>query len=416
MHLGLYDDETAERCHWHVPQAHALEAWGDARAYDGTVTIHAAADRAALPGVQVRPRDAGRVLRAAGRAGPRRRARLLAHRRHAGGRLRARLARARCTTAWCAGWRASPAAAALGRAGARAGRSAPPAPRRAAGPRDRLPSRSHRRRRPLREQRLAAGAAEAAHQADLGQRGPHEPGHRAAPRHLHRAHRAGHARPTSSSCATAAARVQAPALDHARPSRRHRDRAPRLRPHARRAAWAAASASTPTRCAPATRPGSARGLEVAKTGEPLHAGLHPGPLEHGGPRRASARPPLERVRREHPDYRAQGGARAAARADHVPRLQVRGPRLGHVHRPQLLRRLQRLRGGLPGREQHPGGRQASRSPTAARCTGCASTATTRAGAERPRDVLPADALHALRERALRGRCARWPPPCTATRG
>ena len=39
VHLGLYDDETAERCHWHVPQAHSLESWGDARAFDGTVTI-----------------------------------------------------------------------------------------------------------------------------------------------------------------------------------------------------------------------------------------------------------------------------------------------------------------------------------------------------------------------------------------
>jgi molybdopterin-containing oxidoreductase family iron-sulfur binding subunit len=39
IHHGLYDDETAERCHWHVPEAHALEAWGDARAFDGTVTI-----------------------------------------------------------------------------------------------------------------------------------------------------------------------------------------------------------------------------------------------------------------------------------------------------------------------------------------------------------------------------------------
>jgi molybdopterin-containing oxidoreductase family iron-sulfur binding subunit len=39
VHLGLYHDETAERCHWHVPQAHMLEAWGDARAFDGTVTI-----------------------------------------------------------------------------------------------------------------------------------------------------------------------------------------------------------------------------------------------------------------------------------------------------------------------------------------------------------------------------------------
>jgi MoCo/4Fe-4S cofactor protein with predicted Tat translocation signal len=39
IHWGLYDDETAERCHWHVPASHALEAWGDARAFDGTVTI-----------------------------------------------------------------------------------------------------------------------------------------------------------------------------------------------------------------------------------------------------------------------------------------------------------------------------------------------------------------------------------------
>ena len=37
--LGLYEDETTERCHWHVPAAHSLEAWGDARAADGTVTI-----------------------------------------------------------------------------------------------------------------------------------------------------------------------------------------------------------------------------------------------------------------------------------------------------------------------------------------------------------------------------------------
>ena len=39
IHLSLYDDETAELCHWHVPEAHYLEAWSDARAYDGTVSI-----------------------------------------------------------------------------------------------------------------------------------------------------------------------------------------------------------------------------------------------------------------------------------------------------------------------------------------------------------------------------------------
>jgi len=39
VHFGLYDDESAEVSHWHVPAAHFLEAWSDARAYDGTTTI-----------------------------------------------------------------------------------------------------------------------------------------------------------------------------------------------------------------------------------------------------------------------------------------------------------------------------------------------------------------------------------------
>jgi len=39
VHLGLYNDETAELCHWHVNEANYLEAWGDTRAYDGTVSI-----------------------------------------------------------------------------------------------------------------------------------------------------------------------------------------------------------------------------------------------------------------------------------------------------------------------------------------------------------------------------------------
>jgi molybdopterin-containing oxidoreductase family iron-sulfur binding subunit len=39
VHLGLYNDETAEHCQWHVPAKHYLEGWSDARAYDGTVSI-----------------------------------------------------------------------------------------------------------------------------------------------------------------------------------------------------------------------------------------------------------------------------------------------------------------------------------------------------------------------------------------
>jgi len=39
VHLGLYQNETAELCQWHVNQAHELESWGDARAYDGTASV-----------------------------------------------------------------------------------------------------------------------------------------------------------------------------------------------------------------------------------------------------------------------------------------------------------------------------------------------------------------------------------------
>jgi MoCo/4Fe-4S cofactor protein with predicted Tat translocation signal len=39
FHLGLYRDETGEKCSWHAPEAHFLEVWGDARVQDGTVRI-----------------------------------------------------------------------------------------------------------------------------------------------------------------------------------------------------------------------------------------------------------------------------------------------------------------------------------------------------------------------------------------
>ncbi len=38
-HLGLHRDETGFISEWHIPEAHFLEAWGDARAFDGTTSI-----------------------------------------------------------------------------------------------------------------------------------------------------------------------------------------------------------------------------------------------------------------------------------------------------------------------------------------------------------------------------------------
>jgi MoCo/4Fe-4S cofactor protein with predicted Tat translocation signal len=39
IHHGLYVDETAVRCQWHLPASHPLESWGDMRAADGTVSL-----------------------------------------------------------------------------------------------------------------------------------------------------------------------------------------------------------------------------------------------------------------------------------------------------------------------------------------------------------------------------------------
>ncbi len=39
LHAGLFYDETAEQCQWHLPLSHPLESWSDARAVDGTATI-----------------------------------------------------------------------------------------------------------------------------------------------------------------------------------------------------------------------------------------------------------------------------------------------------------------------------------------------------------------------------------------
>ncbi len=39
VHLSLYRDETSELCHWNIPESYYLEAWSDARSFDGTVSI-----------------------------------------------------------------------------------------------------------------------------------------------------------------------------------------------------------------------------------------------------------------------------------------------------------------------------------------------------------------------------------------
>ena len=39
IHYGLFYNETAQRSQWHLPEAHYLESWGDAQAFDGTASV-----------------------------------------------------------------------------------------------------------------------------------------------------------------------------------------------------------------------------------------------------------------------------------------------------------------------------------------------------------------------------------------
>ena len=37
--VSTHFDETAQYCKWHVAESHYLETWGDARAFDGTISV-----------------------------------------------------------------------------------------------------------------------------------------------------------------------------------------------------------------------------------------------------------------------------------------------------------------------------------------------------------------------------------------
>ena len=39
VRLGMHADETSARASWHLPRSHYMEAWGDARAVDGTASV-----------------------------------------------------------------------------------------------------------------------------------------------------------------------------------------------------------------------------------------------------------------------------------------------------------------------------------------------------------------------------------------
>ncbi len=137
----------------------------------------------------------------------------------------------------------------------------------------------------------------------------------------------------------------------------------------------------------------AAGLEVDQDAREGACRLHASPSDDGGPR-AGSRGDVGRVpRRSTFRHRARPRKTPRTRPDRCQRghplfavrLRAAQAEMGHVDRPDGLHRLPCLRGGVPGRKQHPRRRQGASGARAAKCTGSASTATSPGTPDDPRE-------------------------------
>ena len=174
-------------------------------------------------------------------------------------------------------------------------------------------------------------------------------------------------------------------------------------------------ASTCSRCAPRRRRGSTAARRVTKTGETYRHRDDAEPLRDGRPR-PGARRRRRGVPRSDPESRSRSSARSSRRrrSRSIPPSRVQRQQVGHVDRPERLHRLRRLHHRLRRGEQHPGRRQGAGRRHAARCTGSASTRTSRAAwTRRSTYNQPVPCSSARTRRASWS--ARWPRRSTATK-
>ena len=149
----------------------------------------------------------------------------------------------------------------------------------------------------------------------------------------------------------------------ARPRQRRRDAAPGLRPHARRprrhrhglqslraahrqGACGRISGSTPRRFGGKYDSPTTQNFHLLETPDRRHI-IHRADLAEF---------------KKNPEAAHEGAEVPAARTHHLPRVEVRRLRVGHGDRSQLLHRMRRMRGRLPGGEQHRRCRQRPGAP------------------------------------------------------
>ncbi len=173
VHHGLYQDETARLCHWHINATHYLEQWGDCRAFDGTISLIQPLIAPLYGG-----RSAFEVLGAlVGEPDTNSYEVVYRYWQEQHNRLTRRAetstpsGASRCTMD---SWPAARSRPSGERAGGKHSRIAGASGRHG----NHVPLRPQHFRRPLCQQRMAAGAAETDHPDDLGQSRPDERAHR----------------------------------------------------------------------------------------------------------------------------------------------------------------------------------------------------------------------------------------------
>ena len=386
IHLGLYADETSALCRWHVPEAHEFESWGDARAFDGTVSLLQPLIAPLYGGISSYELLAS-LLEDAGRSGYD-----IVRDYWRGQKLGGDDFEAAWETALhdglIAGTALAPKQVTLKPEAVTAG---------AAGPGASSPALeiSFRPDPTIWDGRFANNGW----LQELPKPMTKLTWDNAALVSPRTAESLGLDNEDLVELRYRGRSVRGPGLDRARARRRLRDGEPRLRPDA---GGPGGQRRRVRRQRPAhlRRPRFGAGLEIRKTGRkyPLactqvHRSLEGRNLYRVGDAGAvPGRPPL----------RPRGACGAQARHVALSPVVLRGERLGDGGQPEYVRRVQRLRRGLPGGEQHPGRRQGG-GPARPGDALAGDRPLFQRGSRRPGDLPPAQALHALRERPLRGR-------------
>ena len=363
IHAGLYTDETANHADWHLPLSHPLESWGDARAFDGTISM---IQPTVAPLYDTR--SAAEVLATITEPEPRDGLAIDAERSGGTGAARRR---------------SSPAGSYRCATGSSPGSAFPPETVRAPPARVRRPRHAATDTggidlliRPdpsvwdgvVRQCRLAAGTAQAADQDHLGQSGLDQPPPRRAAASRERRDRRGRGR--------RAAHARA-GLDHAgtggRRGHRHARIWPRQRRQRRRRGRVRRLCAAPGRLAVAG--GGCDACAAAAAAQSLATTQDHATMEGH-----------DFVRVQRVGAPPAGDKTAFTQPTLYPQARQRRPLLGHGDRYRCLHRLQRLRHRLPGGEQRRGRRPRAGAWPGAGCTGCASTATTRDRSTRRRRI------------------------------